>query len=110
MLSNLNSLDLNLNNMRRTRTVKVGELVDDLFRDPTIRRKIAEGRLPDTWAEVAGPMVASCTDAVTYKNGIMTVKITSSVVRHEVFMQRTFLRDQINVRSGAVLVRELIVK
>ncbi len=96
--------------MRRTRTVKVGELVDDLFRDPVIRRKIAEGRLPDTWREVAGPMVASCTDDVAFKNGILTVRISSSVVRHEVFMQRTFLREAINRRAGATLVRELLIR
>lgn len=85
-------------------------MLDDLFRDPSIRRKLAEGRLPDIWAEVAGPLVAAYTGEVTYKNGIMIVKITSAVVRHETFMQRTFLRDEINLRSGHVLVRELIVK
>ena len=96
--------------MRRTRTVRVGELVDDLFRDPVIRRNIAEGRLPRTWAEVAGPMVASCTDGVTFRNGILTVRISSSVVRHETFMRRGQLRDAININSGHDLVRELIVK
>jgi predicted nucleic acid-binding Zn ribbon protein len=96
--------------MRRTKIVKVGDLVEDLFRDPVIRRKLAEGRLPETWAEVAGAGVASCTTAVGYKNGIMTVNITSSVVRHEVFMRRGRLRDLINQKSGAALVRELIVK
>ncbi|MDR0907280.1 MAG: DUF721 domain-containing protein [Rikenellaceae bacterium] len=96
--------------MRRTKIIKVGDLVDDLFRDPVIRRKIAEGRLPDTWREVAGAGVASCTTSVSFKNGIMTVAISSSVVRHEVFMQRGHLRDLINQASGAALVRELIVK
>ncbi len=96
--------------MRRTRTVKIGELVDDLFRDPIIRRNIAEGRLPKTWAEVAGPMIASCTDGVEFKKGILTVRISSSVVRHETFMRRGELRDAINLRSGHALVRELIVK
>jgi predicted nucleic acid-binding Zn ribbon protein len=96
--------------MRRTRTVRVGELVDDLFRDPVIRRSIAEGRLPKTWAEVAGPMAASCTDGVVFKNGFLTVHISSSVVRHELFMRRTFLRDEINSRAGFSIVRELIVK
>lgn len=96
--------------MRRTRTVRVGELIGDLFRDPVIRRKIAEGRLPDTWAEVAGPMIAAYTGGVEFKNGLMTVRITSPVVRHETFMRRTELRDEINRRSGAALVRELIVK
>lgn len=96
--------------MRRTRTVRVGELVDDLFRDPVIRRNIAEGRLPKTWAEVAGPMVASCTDGVEFKRGVLTVRISSSVVRHETFMRRRELRDAINLASGHTLVRELIVK
>ncbi len=96
--------------MRRTRTVRIGELIGDLFRDPVIRRKIAEGRLPDVWREVAGPGAAECTEGVVFKNGILTVHISSAVVRHEIFMMRTALRDAINVRSGIVLVRELIVK
>lgn len=96
--------------MRRTRTVRIGELIGDMFKDPVIRRNIAEGRLPQTWAEVAGPMVASCTDGVALKGGILTVRISSSVVRHETFMRRGELRDAINLRSGHALVRELIVK
>jgi predicted nucleic acid-binding Zn ribbon protein len=96
--------------MRRTRTILIGELVDDLFRDPTIRRKIAEGRLPDTWAEVAGPGAASCTDGVEFKNNILTVRISSSVLPHELIMRRGLVRDESNRRAGAVLVRELIVK
>jgi predicted nucleic acid-binding Zn ribbon protein len=88
----------------------VGELVDDLFRDPVIRRNIAQGRLPETWAKVAGPMVASCTDGVEFRSGILTVRISSSVVRHEAFMRRTQLRDAVNLASGHVLVRELIIK
>ncbi|MDR1671137.1 MAG: DUF721 domain-containing protein [Alistipes sp.] len=96
--------------MRRTKTVRVGELIDDLFRDPVIRRSVAEGRLPKTWAEVAGPMIASCTLGVEFVKGVMTVRISSSVVRHEAFMRRTELRDNLNLRSGFPLVKELIVK
>lgn len=90
--------------------MRVGELVNDLFRDPVIRRNIAEGRLPDTWARVAGPMVASCTEEVTLRGGIMTVRISSSVVRHETFMRRGELRDAVNLASGHALVKELIVR
>jgi predicted nucleic acid-binding Zn ribbon protein len=85
-------------------------LIDDLFRDPVIRRSIAEGRLPETWARVAGPMVASCTENVEFRRGILTVRITSSVVRHETFMRRGELRDALNTASGHDLVRELIVR
>jgi len=96
--------------MRRTRTVRVGELVDDLFRDPVIRRKIAEGRLPETWARVAGPIAAGCTTEVTFRGAILTVRLSSAVVRHEMFLRRAQLRDAINQASGHNLVRELIVR
>lgn len=82
----------------------------DLFKDPVIRRNIAIGRLPDTFREVAGPMIASCTEEVTFRNGVLTARISSSVVRHEAFMQRGELRDAINERAGHTLVRELIVR
>jgi predicted nucleic acid-binding Zn ribbon protein len=88
----------------------VGELIDDLFRDPVIRRSIAEGRLPKTWAEVAGPMIDSCTDGVEFSKGVLSVRISSSVVRHEAFMRRTELRDAINTRAGFPLVREIVGK
>lgn len=82
----------------------------ELFRDPVIRRKVAEGRLPDTWREVVGEPAASCTDSVVFKNGILTVHIASSVVRHETFMRRSVLRDAINARTGIALVREVIIR
>lgn len=96
--------------MRRTRTIRIGELIGDLFKDPVIRRNIAIGRLPDTFREAAGGMIASCTDSVTYKNGVLTARISSSVVRHEAFMRRGELRDTINSRAGFAIVKELIIR
>jgi hypothetical protein len=54
-------------------------------------------------------MVASCTDGVELRGGILTVRISSSVVRHDTFMRRNDLRDALNLASGHNLVRELIV-
>jgi hypothetical protein len=55
-------------------------------------------------------MIASCTAGVEFSKGVLTVRISSSVVRHEAFMRRTELRDALNLHAGFPLVRELIVK
>ncbi len=96
--------------MRRTRTVRIGELFDDFFKEPAIARKIAEGALPERWNEIVGPTVAAATRSVSLRNGILWVQISSPALRHELFMRRSFLRDELNRRSRFDLVREVQVK
>lgn len=40
--------------MRRTKTMMMGELLDEFFKRPYVAAKVAEGRLPDTWREIVG--------------------------------------------------------
>lgn len=97
--------------MRKTQIVKIGDVVSEFFSRPYVARKIAEASLPELWAEVVGKYAASATTRVEYKNGVMCVWVSSSAVRHELFMNRTFLRDEINRRSRVHdMVRELVVK
>ena len=35
--------------MKRSKTVTVGELLDEFFQRPYVAAKVAEGRLRDTW-------------------------------------------------------------
>ena len=42
--------------MRRREPVRVGEALDQFFRErPEILKKIAEARLPEVWTQVVGP-------------------------------------------------------
>ena len=38
--------------MKRSKTVTVGELLDEFFQRPYVAAKVAEGRLRDTWREI----------------------------------------------------------
>lgn len=96
--------------MRRTKTTPVGDLLNEFFNQPYIASKIAEGRLPEVWAEVVGGHVAQLTESVKLENHVMYVRITSSVVRHEIFLRRDALAEEINRRLGMKLVNVLIVK
>lgn len=97
--------------MRRTKVVRIGDVVREFFDRPYVARKIAEASLPELWASVAGQSVADMTSRVEYRNGIMCVYVTSSVLRHELFMRRRQLADSLNAASPVHdIVRELIIK
>lgn len=97
--------------MRRSKPVPIGDIWQEFLRNaPTVARKIAEAKALHVWEEVAGAGVASFTTSKRLVGGVLYVQVSSSVVRHEVFMHRELLRERINARVGLDVVRTLIVK
>ncbi len=96
--------------MRRTKTVMMGDLLEEFFRRPYIAAKVAEGKLPDTWRAIVGDRAADLTTQLKLENRILHVRIQSSVLRQELFFQREALREEINRRSGVRLVNAVIIR
>ena len=96
--------------MRRTKTILMGDLLDEFFKRPYVAAKVAEGKLPDTWREIVGDRVADLTTELRLEKRILYVRIQSSVVRTELFSQREALKEEINRRSGVQLVNAVIIR
>ena len=96
--------------MRRTKTMLMGDLLEEFFKRPYIAAKVAEGKLPDTWRAVVGDRAAEVTTELRLENHILHVRIRSSILRNELFYQREALREEINRRSGVRLVNAVIIR
>ena len=96
--------------MKRSKTVTVGELLDEFFQRPYVAAKVAEGRLRDTWREIVGDRAAEVTTELKIENHILYARIQSSVLRSELFYQREALKEEINRRSGVRLVNAVIIR
>ncbi len=96
--------------MKRSKTVTVGELLDEFFQRPYVAAKVAEGRLRDTWREIVGDRAAEITTELKIENHILYARIQSSVLRSELFYQREALKEEINRRSGVRLVNAVIIR
>ena len=68
--------------MKRSKTVTVGELLDEFFQRPYVAAKVAEGRLRDTWREIVGPAADAETTELRLENHILHVRIRSSILRN----------------------------
>ena len=96
--------------MRRTKTMLMGELLDEFFKRPYVAAKVAEGRLPDTWREIVGAQATADTTELRLERHILHVRIRSSILRSELFYQREALKEEINRRSGVQLVNAVIIR
>lgn len=96
--------------MRRTKTLLMGDLLEEFFSRPYIAAKVAEGKLPDTWREIVGERAAAETVELKLENRVLYVRIRSSILRSELFYQREALRREINERSGVKFVNVVIIR
>lgn len=96
--------------MRRTKTMLMGDLLDEFFKRPYVAAKVAEGKLPDTWRAIVGDRAADDTTELRLDRHILYVRVRSSVLRSELFYQRDALRDAINRQSGIRLVNAVIIR
>ena len=95
--------------MRRTKTMLMGDLLEEIFKRPYVAAKVAEGKLPDTWREM-GDRAAEITTELKIENHILYARIQSSVLRSELFYQREALKEEINRRSGVRLGNAVIIR
>ena len=96
--------------MRRTKAMMMGELLEDFFSRPWVAAKVAEGRLPEVWRECVGDLAADQTTHFELRGRILNVRISSSVLRNELFLRRAELCDELNRRSKVPMVEQIIVK
>ncbi len=96
--------------MKKTKTVLIGDILKDFFDRPYIAARIAEGNIETYWRQVVGPQVAAQTTELRIENRVLHVRIASSLLRHEIFLQRDILRDEINRCAKVRLVNVVIVR
>ena len=96
--------------MRRTKTMLMGDLLEEFFKRPYVAAKVAEGKLPDTWRAVVGDRAADFTTELKLENHILYARIQSSVLRSELFYQREALKEELNRRSGVRIVNAVIIR
>lgn len=96
--------------MRRTKTMLLGDVLQEFFSRPYVAAKVAEGKLPDTWREVVGEQAARQTVELRLENHILYAHISSSILRSELFYRREAIAAEINRISGVRLVNAVIIK
>jgi predicted nucleic acid-binding Zn ribbon protein len=96
--------------MRRSKTISLAEAIQDYIREMKLEGKLNEINLINSWEEIVGKAIASRTSKLYIRDYILYVHLTSSVVRNELLMLRQALKEKLNEKVGAEVIKDIVLK
>ena len=96
--------------MRRSKTITIAEAVKDFVNEMGINEKLDETSLIASWEEVVGRTISARTTKIYIKNHVFYVHLNSSVVRNELQMLKSSLKDRLNEKAGKQLIQDIVFR
>ncbi|MEZ5102915.1 MAG: DUF721 domain-containing protein [Draconibacterium sp.] len=96
--------------MRRSNIQSIGDVLREYIKESKLEHKLKEVDVVQSWEELLGKTIANYTQDVSLKNKVLFVKISSSVVKNELFMMREEIRRKLNEKAGEEMVSQIIFK
>ena len=96
--------------MRRSNIQSLSEVLKEYVKEANIEKKLKEVDVVQSWEELLGKTIAHYTTDISIKNKVLYVKISSPVVKNELFMMRVEIRKKLNEKAGEEMVSKIIFK
>lgn len=88
--------------MLRTKEQTLGNVVSQLLREQGMEIPLRQRHLIEAWPEVVGPIIAARTSRLFIKGQTLHVSVTSSILKHDLQMNRSAFVKKLNERAQAM--------
>lgn len=88
----------------------LGDALGDLVKQLGIKQKLDETRAIESWYQIAGPTINEVTESVWIARKKLFVKVSSSVWRQELHLQRQAWLQRLNETAGSNVVQEIVFR
>lgn len=90
---------------------KIGDLLKKMVdRGDNWSEKIQSERLKQAWKKCMGPMINGYTHKIYFSKGTLYIKLTSSVLRHELQLGKDQLRSNLNEEIGQDIIKQIVIR
>ena len=96
--------------MRRSKTISLAEAIKDYINEMKLGGKLSEAGIINSWEEIVGKAISSRTTRIYIKDHVLYVHLNSSVVRNELLMLREVLKEKLNEKAGAEVVKDIVLR
>ncbi|MGB0176612.1 MAG: DUF721 domain-containing protein [Owenweeksia sp.] len=96
--------------MKKDNQQSLGDAIRSFLAAHNLEDKYLETEIFNRWDELAGREINVKTRKVTFREGVLTVFLTSSTLRQELSMRRAEMKEHLNQRLRSAPVRELVFK
>lgn len=96
--------------MRRSQILPLSAILPSVVEElcgPEGRQRLFESRIIDSWSQVVGVQAANYSADLKVENGTLFVRITSPVLKQELFMQRNLIVKKLNEQVGENVITQL---
>ncbi|MFA6580305.1 MAG: DUF721 domain-containing protein [Paludibacter sp.] len=94
--------------MRKKNTELLSEVIRQVLKEQHLEAPLNEKRLIDAWPLVLGKNILQYTSDLKIKNKVLYVTLTSSVLRHDLFLSREEIKKSLNKQVGAEVLVDII--
>ncbi|MDD3320621.1 MAG: DUF721 domain-containing protein [Paludibacter sp.] len=96
--------------MRKKNTELLSDVIKQVLRQQHLDKPLYEKRLIDAWPQVLGNNIVQYTSNLKISNRVLYVSLTSSVLRHDLFLSREQIKNSLNKQVGAEVIIDIIFK
>ncbi|MBO5974564.1 MAG: DUF721 domain-containing protein [Paludibacteraceae bacterium] len=94
--------------MRKKQTLSIKELLPSALEEIGASRKLSEQHILQAWDKYFGSTIRSFVSRIYVNRGVLYVKINSSVIKNELFVQRESIVKKLNEEVQQDIIRTLI--
>ncbi|NLO70489.1 MAG: DUF721 domain-containing protein [Porphyromonadaceae bacterium] len=94
--------------MRRKNTEKISDIISRVLKQNSLDERLYETRVINSWSVVLGENIMKYTSNLYFKNKKLYVKLTSSVLRNELYLTQEEIKKSLNKHVGVEVVEEII--
>lgn len=97
--------------MKRVSVTPIGKIMETYFAEMGLGEKMNEQRIMDALPNVLGVFICKFITSKYIKNGVLYLRINNSILKGELNMQRTALRDKFNgaVSSDKMIIKDVVI-
>ncbi|MEE2699921.1 MAG: DUF721 domain-containing protein [Bacteroidota bacterium] len=96
--------------MRKSNQQSIGTVIKKLLKNQQLDGRLQELDLLDKCKEILGENLMKFVNELSIKNGKLTIKVNSAVVRSELSYQKSKIIKKMNDVAGSKIIKEITLK
>ena len=96
--------------MQRKETQAIGDILNDILQAQGLDIGLNGARPRQAWQDTMGDAVLRYTEDISFENGTLYVRLTSAILRNELFMCRSQIIKKLNEKIGRQVIQTIIFR
>jgi predicted nucleic acid-binding Zn ribbon protein len=96
--------------MRKSNLIKLGDAINQLFKQEKLDIKISQFTVKNSWKDIVGEMVARSTTEIFFNDKTIFITLSYAALKHELSFRKEDMLNAVNKFCGYKLVDQLVIR